>query len=61
VKETVYIQTAMDRAYWLPLRIQVSGYSSQYSSRMKGANVLKADDRFDALQELKKHNVSVGE
>jgi hypothetical protein len=27
---------------------------------MKGANVFKASDGFDALQELKKHNVYVG-
>jgi len=58
--ETVYIQTAMDRAYWLPLRIQVPDYSSQYSSRMTGANVFSAGDGFDALQELKKHNGYVG-
>jgi hypothetical protein len=50
----------MDRAYWLPLRIQVPGYSSQYSSRMTGANVFSAGDGFDALQELKKHNGYVG-
>ena len=53
VKEPEYIQTAMDRDYWWSLRIQVSGHSFLYDSRIKSGLVFKADDGVDAIQELK--------
>ena len=56
VKVTVYIQTAMDRDYWLSLRIHVSGYSFRYHSHIKSALVLKAGDGFDTTQDLMRHN-----
>ncbi len=61
VKETVYIQTAMDRDYWLSLRIHVSGYSFRYHSHIMSALVFKAGDGFDAIQDLKRHNGYVGQ
>jgi len=50
LKEAVYIQTVMDRDYWLSPRLHVSGHSFGYYSHIKSTLVFKADDGFDALQ-----------